>query len=216
MYKKLLLVFVSAITIKSVKAQTEKGSQMLGASFGVSTSSSNLQSFNASTNIYDPNVHGKANFFNIAPSYSYFIADKLDLGASVGYGNSSQDYSGPYNPQSTKSHAFNSSIFLRKYFLYDNKIGIRTGPYFSYSSGYQEATYQSEPVVYKYRSDVYYGGVSLDFIYFPVKRLGLAAALGNATYSHQKSKESTQGSSNGFGINFANSLTLSVNYVFGN
>jgi hypothetical protein len=34
MYKKLLLAFVSIIAIQTVKAQTEKGSQMLGLALG--------------------------------------------------------------------------------------------------------------------------------------------------------------------------------------
>lgn len=211
MYKKLFLTFVSIIAIHTAKAQTEKGSQMLGASFGFSTSSSNTKFFNNSTNAYDPSVHGKIKSYNIAPSYSYFIADKLDLGGSVGFGGSSQKYSGTsYADQ--KSHGFNSSIYLRKYFLYDNKIGIRTGPYLSYESTYQE--YSDNPVV-KNHSDIYGGGIGLDFIYFPVKKLGLAARLGSANYYHQKSDENILGTSNSFNLSFVNSLSLSVNYVFG-
>jgi hypothetical protein len=211
MYKKLFLAFVLIIAIHTAKAQTEKGSQMLGASFGFSTSSSDTKAFNNSTNAYDLSVHGKIKSYNIAPSYSYFIADKLDLGVSVGFGGSSQKYSGTsYADQ--KSHGFNSSIYLRKYFLYDNKIGIRTGPYLSYESTYQEYSYN--PVV-KNHSDIYGGGVGLDFIYFPVKKLGLAARLGSANYYHQKSDENILGTSNNFNLSFVNSLSLSVNYVFG-
>jgi long-subunit fatty acid transport protein len=209
MYKKLLLAFVSIIAIQTAKAQTEKGSQMLGASFGFSTSSSDTKAFNTFTNAYDQSVHGKTKSYNIAPSYSYFIADKLDLGVSVGFGGSSQKIS---DIQNQKSQGFNSSIYLRKYFLYDNKIGIRTGPYLSYESTTQEYSYN--PVI-KNHNDVYGGGIGLDFIYFPVKRLGLAARLGSANYFHQKSDDNTQGTYNSFNLAFVNSLSLSVNYVFG-
>jgi long-subunit fatty acid transport protein len=209
MYKKLLLAFVSIIAIQTAKAQTEKGSQMLGASFGFSTFSSDTKALNPNDNTYGSNVHGKTKSYNIAPSYSYFIADKLDLGVDVGFGSSNQKFS---DIQTQKSHSFNTSVYLRKYFLYDNKIGIRTGPFLSYESTDQEYSYN--PVI-KNHYDIYGGGIGLDFIYFPVKRLGLAARLGSANYFHQRSDENTQGTSNSFNLAFVNSLSLSVNYVFG-
>ncbi len=52
MYKKLLLVVLSVITLQTVKAQTEKGSQNLGFSFGISTQNSKIQTFNSQTNMY--------------------------------------------------------------------------------------------------------------------------------------------------------------------
>ena len=85
MYKKLLLLTFAVVTIQAAKAQTEKGSQNLGATFQVSTSTSNSRSFNQVTNSYGDNSKGKATTYGISPNYSYFIADKLDLGASLGY-----------------------------------------------------------------------------------------------------------------------------------
>src|SRR3954463_16713442 len=134
MYKKLLLVFVSIIAIQTANAQTEKGSQSLGLQFGIGTQSSDLRSFNNSTNTYDPNVHGKSTFYSIVPTYSYFIADNLDLGLSIGYSRSTQKFTTDqtYYLQELKDKSFITSVYLRKYFLYENKIGIRTGPRFTY------------------------------------------------------------------------------------
>ncbi|MES2061704.1 MAG: autotransporter outer membrane beta-barrel domain-containing protein [Bacteroidota bacterium] len=216
MYKKLLLAFVSIIAIQSAKAQTEKGSQMLGVSFGVSTSSSDSKYLDYSTNAMT-NVHGKATSYSIAPTYSYFVADKLDLGLSIGYGQSKQDYSSIYNPSNTESNGFNAGIYLRKYFLYENKIGIRTGPMFNYQHGKSIQEYASNPQSNSENiSNTYSGGLGLDFVYFPIKRLGLTAALGGLTYAHQDVKGTTPSSTNSFDANFINRFVFSINYAFGN
>jgi hypothetical protein len=216
MYKKLLLAFVSIIFINTVKAQTEKGSQMLGVSFGVSTTNSDSRYIDYSTNAIT-NVHGKARNYNIAPTYSYFVADKLDLGLSAGYSHQTQDYSSIYNPSNTKLDAFNAGIYLRKYFLYENKIGVRTGPMFNYQHGKQTQAYLSNPESNsEATSNTYSGGVGLDFVYFPVKRLGLTATLGGLTYAHQVVKGTNPSTYNSFDANFVNRFIFSVNYIFGN
>jgi len=133
MYKKLLLVVLSCIALQTVKAQTEKGSQSLGLGFSVATSNTNTSYYNSVSGTYSTNAKGKQTSFSVAPSYSYFIADKLDIGTSLSYGQSTTKYN-PDLSTATKSTSkgFTGSIFLRKYFLYNDKIGIRTGPYFNY------------------------------------------------------------------------------------
>ncbi|MFA6087283.1 autotransporter outer membrane beta-barrel domain-containing protein [Mucilaginibacter sp.] len=216
MYKKLLLVFVSIITINAAKAQTEKGNQSVGLSFGLSTTDLKTRSINYSTNDYDPEVKGKQNNYTISPNYSYFIADKLDIGLAVGYSYSSQKYdTNMYSPQNQSGKSFFSSIRLRKYFLYDNKIGIRTGPHLSYQRLSQSYTYNiNNQPNYNTNSNVYTGGVGLDFVYYPIKKLGLTAAMGNLDYQHQKSSGNTSGTYNSFNLSFANSLIFSVNYIW--
>nr|WP_067057534.1 hypothetical protein [Mucilaginibacter sp. L294] len=218
MYKKLLLAFVSIIAIQSAKAQTEKGSQMLGASFGVSTSSSDSKYLDYNNNTYGPNVHGKTTSYSIAPNYSYFVADKLDVGVSVGYSYLKNDYDDSnFAPQHQRDNSFNAGIYLRKYFLYDNKIGIRTGPLFNYQTS---KTIQSNEVTPQYdsqrKTNSYTGGIGLDFVYFPIKRIGLTAALGGINYSHQEVKGTNPASYNNFNASFANGFIFSINYVFGN
>ena len=216
MYKKLLLICVSVIAIQTVKAQTQKGSQMLGASFSFSSSSSNLKQFDPNTNTYGENVHAKRTSYDFSPNYSYFIANNLDFGVNVGYGRTKQessDYTGL--PGSQKSHGFNAGINLRKYFLYDDKIGIRTGPYLNYLYGKQDSFYEAIPS-YHTSNKIYSGGISLDFVYFPAKKLGLAAGLGNLNYVHQVNDGYTKETYKAFNLSFADALTFSVNYVFGN
>jgi len=221
MYKKLLLAFVSIIAIQTAKAQTEKGSQMLGASFIISTTSSDIKALNPGNNTYELRIHEKLSYYNIAPTYSYFIADKLDIGVSVGYTHVSQkddvvDVNG--SDFSNKTNGFSGAVYLRKYFLYENKIGIRTGPFFDYEHSNTTQSSYNDPENDNH-ANTYTGGVGLDFVYFPVKKLGLSAGIGNLNYSHRTavagSNDASKITSNSFNLNFANSLTLSVNYVFG-
>jgi hypothetical protein len=141
----------------------------------------------------------------------------LDVGLAVGYAYSSYKYeNGVSSSQGQTNKNFFSSINLRKYFLYDNKIGIRTGPYFSYARYNQSYTYSTSS---QYNSNidgnVYTGGIGLDFVYYPIKKLGLAATMGNLSYLYQNTNGRTDGTNNSFNLSFANSLLLSVNYVFG-
>ena len=217
MYKKLLLVFLSIIAINAAQAQTEKDNQSLGLNFGLSTNNSNTRTLNYNTNNYDTEVKGKQKNYSISPTYSYFIADKLDVGLAVGYSYSSNKYdNSSFSPQDQSGKSFFSSINVRKYFLYDNKIGIRTGPYLSYQRLSQSYTYSSNSQLnYNTNSNVYTGGVGIDFVYYPLKKLGLAATMGNLNYSHQNTTGNTDGTYNSFNLVFANSLIFSVNYVFG-
>jgi long-subunit fatty acid transport protein len=213
MYKKLILIVLSVITIHAAKAQTEKGSQNLGASFGVSVTNSNTRNFNYYDNTTSANSKGKLTTYSIAPSYSYFIADKLDIGAAIGYSYSNQKYDPALSSQiQQKNISYSANIFLRKYFLFDNKIGIRTGPYLDYQKNKQRYDYTSN--VSNYNSDSYGGGLSMDFVYYPAKNIGLAANLANLGYQHDKYTEDTLGNANSFRFNFVNAIIFSVYYVF--
>lgn len=215
MYKKLLLVCVSALAINIAKAQTQKGSQIIGASFGFATSSSNFRTFDAATNGFGPTQHSKFTTYNIGPDYSYFIADNFDLGAGVSYGYSKQDNEAGYTyPNLQKSQAFNAALYLRKYVLFENKLGIRTGPYLNYNTNKFSASDSGVPSYYSNTTKTYTGGIGLDFVFFPVRKLALAARMGNINYSHQKNEGYSKGTSNSFNASFINGVNFSVNYVF--
>lgn len=214
MYKKLLLIILSVITLQAAKAQTEKGSQNLGATFGVSVNNSNNQYFNNFDNTLSANSKGKLTTYNVSPDYSYFIADKLDIGASIGYSYSNQKFDPALNTQiQQKNTSYSGTIFLRKYFLFDNKIGIRTGPYLDYVNNKQTFVYSNNQN--NYNSKGYGGGINMDFVYYPAKNIGLAAGLANLNYQHQKYTGDSRGDADVFNFNFVNHLNLSVYYVFG-
>jgi hypothetical protein len=140
----------------------------------------------------------------------------LDIGTSLSYGQSITKYDPALNTATkSTSKGFSGSIFLRKYFLYNDKIGIRTGPYFSYENAKQTSDYVDPINNNNSNIDHYGGGLNLDFVYYPAKNIGLAARLADLSYAHQKSKGYVEGSSNTFNLSMVNNLTLSIYYVFG-
>ncbi len=225
MSKKIILMLLALSGAAStLKAQTEKGNQLLGGSVGFNTSSGNNVSGN-STNI--SNADTKSTRYNIGPNYSYFIAKNLDLGLSLSYDYQKSTQTDAANNQYFESKYKNATgmIFLRRYFLYENKIGIRTGPYASYSYGRQNTNnstiISNNNLGTTLQKDWSYGaGVGLDIVYFPVKKLGLSSAIGSLSYGHGEDRSNSYGNisnsnSNTFGFNLASTINFSVFYVFG-
>jgi hypothetical protein len=76
-------VLIAALLLASVisHAQTEKGNQTLGLNLGFSSQTStgiNVNPFDHSAT----DAGNKSTSFNTGPVYSYFIANKLDIGAA--------------------------------------------------------------------------------------------------------------------------------------
>lgn len=221
----MLLALSSAAT--TLKAQTEKGTQTLGGTIGVSTSKNTVDM--APPSSYTPYSYIlKTTTFSIGPNYSYFVANKLDLGASLGYSYQNMKFFDEDvladNPEKVKTQSFLAEVYLRKYFLYDNKIGIRTGPFVAYQYGKSTNSLSDIPNVpnvpysVPQKSTTVAGGVLLDFVYFPYKKVGLAASMGSLSYTHQDSKEPSynyKSTTDSFGFNFFSSVNFSVFYAFG-
>jgi len=218
MKKLIVLITVILFSYQITKAQTEKGSQSLGVSASFNFHRENDLITNQADNTTNQN-HAKITGFSIGPDYSYFIADKLDLGASLNY--SSTDYNnGAYyylNTYHVKNYG--GTVFLRKYFLYQDKLGFRAGPYVSYTNGDQKYTYSPVSGINDSdnKSTDYAGGFDLDFVYYPSKHLGLSATIANLQYDHFKVDQGAQGRQSGDNVNFyfVNNLALSVFYDFG-
>jgi hypothetical protein len=219
MKKIAISITIFLLALQAANAQTQKGSQNLGISLGFYSSNSNYNYLN----INPPSsqiVNTKTTGFSAYPNYSYFIANNLDLGASIGFGHqtdkSSDQVSGNGTEQSYKSYF--GSIFLRKYFLYNNKIGIRSGPYFSYQYTTSDIAFTPDntQASNSYKGHNYQGGVSADFVFYPSSKIGLAANLANLYYARNTSNNLTQ-SSSFKSVNLQllnNNLTLSAFYVF--
>jgi hypothetical protein len=227
--KHLLSVILLLLVITIAKAQTAKGDQNLGLFLGAGISNGNTSSGSNS-----PASKQTQHSFSVAPNYSFFLADKLDVGALLLFSTSKQNtvyVDGSGNSINDLSHGFGSSIYLRKYFLFKDKIGIRTGPFIMYQQNndkanqeqyyYQNAVSSHYSIDNNYKSSFYSGGISMDLVYYPAPKIGLAAALGSLTYSHQTQRTTpnnaseTKTSTNQFGLNVTNSLQLSIYYVFG-
>ena len=210
MNKHIVAFILCFIAFKNVSAQTERGSQNLGASFGIFTSKQTTDGADYTT---------KGTGYSISPNYSFFIADKLDIGTSLGFYRSVtkiENYS-PYNIQLT-NRELSATVFIRKYFLYGNKIGIRTGPFLTYTHYKTQATSNNSDYNTLYKSNYYRGGVNLDFVYYPAANIGLAANIGDISYVHQKGELTNAPgptNSNTFNLRFMDNLSLSIFYVFG-
>ncbi|MDB5110206.1 MAG: hypothetical protein JWR67_1320 [Mucilaginibacter sp.] len=218
MKKTLILILIAIGGTFSVKAQTQKGNQLLGGFLGFSTGSgtNNYTNGQNGTNSTD-----KTSSFSIGPSYSYFIANNLDLGASIGYTDQKTNYSYLRPPASNAplvydSRSFASSIYLRKYFLYNGKIGIRTGPYAQYFFTKSDQNYIDPASNYNYQIRSINAGLGLDLVYFPTKKLGLSSSIGSLAYNHSTSNQTyVQTKSDSFALNLSSAVNLSIFYSFG-
>jgi len=219
MRKALFLIAVLLLTALISHAQTEKGSQTLGADLGftyLKSSGTTIDPYGNSTY----NSGSKSTKFNIGPSYSYFIGDKLDLGTSLTYSQNTYSYPAGNNLEKQSEREFGGAIYLRKYFMFQEKIGLRAGPRIGYYRDINKITYEPANDIYNQdaKTDNFVGGLNLDLVYYPSKHLGFTASLANLYYTHFKSGLGTQGNAKGdnFNASFINDgLSLSVFYAFG-
>ena len=215
----LLAAFFAAIQFS--EAQTEKGTQTLGANFGFNYTNVNDNTNNQGTE------NTKTSNFNIGPVYSYFIKNNLELGASLSYTASKITYYDPsdptYNggyPENQNSNNYSASVFIRKYFMFNHNLGFRTGGYIGYSGGNSKSTYTATDIIYNYnnKTSYYSAGGNLDLVYYPTKKVGLSATLLNLEYYHYKANATTQGYGSGDSFTFNlvdRGVALSIFYVFG-
>jgi hypothetical protein len=226
MKKVLILITAIVFAYQVSNAQTEKGSQTLGINFGFSSSNSNDYTINPGNNATST-LTTSINSFNIGPTYSYFIANNLDIGASLSYSTSSTTNTtesvtttNDSYPTNVSSSNFTGTLFIRKYFMFQNKIGVRAEGYAGLSAGSSKDTYTTTFAAYNFKSNTNYysGGAALDLVFFPSKNLGVSASLANLEYYHYTANNTTQGHDNGDNFTFSfvnNGLTFSVFYVFG-
>lgn len=215
--KKILLVFLLAVAgVCTTYAQTEKGTTHLGLNLSYSSDKTESNTFNASDNSYDL-YESKVNSFSLGPSFSYFIADKLEMGVGVGYTNSTQKSEGrSISNHELKQHLYFASAFLRKHIMFSSQFGLRTGPYVSYNYLSSKSIYEDQ-ADQKQNINAYTAGVNLGVEYFPIKKLGIAANLVDLSYDHSKLEYEdfgTYSKSDSFNFSFVSSLNLSIFYVF--
>jgi hypothetical protein len=218
MKKSIFFIAVFLLAAVVSQAQTEKGTQTLGLNLGFSYQKTSGVSINPYDNS-STDAGNKTTSFNIGPAYSYFIADKLDLGAALSYGQSNSTYpqiENNINKQS--SYALSGSVYLRKYMMFGDKLGLRAGPYLSYEKGDNKTDYSGSAAIYSEDSKLteYGAGARLELIYYPSKKLGFAASIANVSYDHNKFDYGNQGHTSNDNINasfISNNLGFSVFYV---
>jgi len=223
MKKNLILAIAGVLAVQISMAQTQKGAQTLGGSFYYAQSTNNNSSINGINP--QPNIQkNTTSNFSIGPAYSIFVADKIELGGSLQYSTQTNKstYSGAFPSPDYKSvfNSFGGSLSLLKYCMFDNKIGLRMGPYLSYSSGKNKATTSANSLTTTNNNEDYNARAKVDLVFYPSKTLGLAASLANVGYSKSKSHNvdnpQQSYSTETFNANLiTNGVQLSVFYVFG-
>ncbi|WP_069658464.1 hypothetical protein [Arcticibacter eurypsychrophilus] len=198
-------------------AQTEKGTKNLGFNFNYRSSNEKASiADNYNNTSYPVETTGSSYF--IGPSFSYFIANKLEIGVSAGYGyfKNKVDYSQTaetlFTDLDLKQNQYIGTLFLRKHIMFTDQFGLRTGPFISYT----HAKITTDAGYHNVTKD-YSGGINLGIEYFPIKKIGIAANLADVSYNHseQNITESNTYKSNSLGFNLTNSLNLSIVWVFG-
>jgi hypothetical protein len=218
---KKIILFIVAIVFAAqlTKAQTEKGTQNLGVDVSYANETQNqfnIDPVNSSTTTQST----KYNSFNAGPTYSYFVASKLDVGVALDYFYAHNNYGINSYPTIESQRFYQGEIFVRRYFMCTDKFGFRAGPYFGYEQGTLNETYPPSNVIYNEKAKVnsYFGGINLGLVYYPAKHLGVSATLANLEYTHYKQNSGPLGNDNGnnLDLSFVNdNLGLSVFYVFG-
>jgi len=221
MKKNLILAAAFLLAAKLATAQTDKGTQNLGLNLSFDHENTNIIDL-ASPATNQPGSE-KTTALSIGPSYSYFIADKLDIGANFTYSHFNAQDPPNYDPVSQHENIYDGEIFIRKYFMCSDKFGFRAGPYMGYSKTSSTYVYNvsntNTNIVDHSPGHSFYGGISLSMVYYPSKHLGVSATLANAEYAYYKGNSSSANnvtSSNNFSFSaISNNVGVSVFYVFG-
>jgi len=218
MNKFLILIAAFLLTIQFSNAQTTAGTQNLGFNLGYYSTKANNLFVNPgySTETYV----NRTTDFNIGPSYAWFVADNLDIGGIFFYASFTDSNSGGYTGGfiNETNKQWGATAFIRKYFLYQNKIGFRTGLYVGYDREALNTTNVPSQSVYNQNTSTnnYSTALRFDIVYYPLKHFGIAAILANVSYNSYRSNNVTEGATSGNSINanFTNGLALSMVYIF--
>jgi hypothetical protein len=223
MNKKLIILALALSGTFALKAQTQKGKQLIGGNFAINTSKGTFKNSIPTNNpAYNVSYTSKSNLFGIGPAYSYFVANGLDLGVSASYTKNASTYVylNSFQPPQTAdydSKGFSVGAYLRKYFLYAEKVGVRTGPFVQYDYAKQNMTYTPDNLNNQVqKSNSIGGGLGLDLVFFPSKKLGFASTIGRLAYTHNQT-DLISGATNtdSFTLSgFSSGLTLSAFYCF--
>jgi len=221
MNKFLILVAAFLLTALFSNAQTSAGSQTLGLNLGFGTGKSTEIPGVQEAGIGSPFIEHNNNF-NFGPAYSYFISNGLDIGGAVNFlsnreTNTENNFGYPLKYQ---DYQFSGTLYARKYFLYKNRFGIRTGPYITYGRETTNYTYTAAENFNNnnYNSHYISAGLKLEMVYYASNKLGFAATLADLQYEHYSSAGGYQLNQRGNSVTLntgTTALQISIFYVFG-
>ncbi len=195
------LLFVILILPISLSAQFNKGDKFLGGTLGFQIQQSPYTGTNFLT---------KSNGFAISPQIGFLLNEKLALGGNLGYSTSHFSI-GPDTAESTNDLSnFSIGLFLRRYYSINDKFLFSlTG-----NADYGKGTIKSSSDISNEESKNYIYSISVypSFIFFPSKKWGIEASIGNIKFSHTKTIDS-EDKTDTFGIGYG-TIFLGFAYYF--
>jgi hypothetical protein len=123
----------------------------------------------------------------------------------------------PGYPATQTSYNFGGIVYLRKYIMFKDMIGLRVGPYIGYNTNDAKYEYYQAPTQ-DTKTNYFNAGGRLELVYYPSKRLGLSTYLASLDYNHYTANSGVNGHQSGdnFYLNVISSgLAISVFYTFG-
>ncbi|MDB5159279.1 MAG: hypothetical protein JWR50_3986 [Mucilaginibacter sp.] len=225
MKKILFLIPAFLFAYQLSNAQTQKETQTLGLYLGYINNSNSITAADPANNL-PVTQDSKNTQVNIGPSYGYFISDRSELGVNLSYAhtknyNAYSNNNGTNNSYDQTNDSYGGSIYFKKYVLFQNKFGFRTGPYANYQHGINKYGSTPDPNLNAYNnntSNSYGAGGTFELVYYPSKKMGIAANVANLNYTHviAKGDVNYKGKQDNFAFNFINNgLYLSIFYVIG-
>lgn len=188
--KKLLLSGLLIASSLVSQAQIGAGTFSLGGGLGIQLGSS-------SSKVGGTSADGPSRFgFSILPAAQYFVADNFSLGIQFGLdlgSTTSKTTTAAGTIESTTSTTkFSVAPFGRYYYMLDDNLGFFGQAAFSFSS--QGGSTKSGGTSVDAPTTTAFGlGISPGLIFFPSKKIGIEAVIGNVFAFQSTSTESTTG-----------------------
>jgi hypothetical protein len=222
----LLVIFVNNLSF----SQIQKGTWLLGGSVNYNNSSARSENVQLIVN------KTSTNSFGITPNINYFISDKFSIGGGLGF--NVFDFSNTVtDPKSSTSSQITYNSFINgttwNAFLQAKYINlIKKDIYWNvnFRAGVGKTSYETNNKSFIPTGTPIYSTVIIDglpvsktaaltsqFLFFPIKNLGLQVDVGGLNYSHQSPDfGNTELTSTNLLLSFApNNWSLGVFYVFG-
>lgn len=189
----------------AVQAQLTKGDKFVGGYFTFSDSKTPDKTYI---------VNSHSNSLQISPLVGFVLNEKLAVGGLLGYSTSASSSSDPNGTDySTNSWLLSAGAFVQRYFPLSDKVVVAMRGAAQFSRGKSTSFFNGAGT--SSDSDNSYSlGISVSpvFIFFPSKRWGFEAGVGQLSYLHSYSF-STMDAGNSFALHVG-TFSLGVAYYF--
>ncbi|MDX2197149.1 MAG: outer membrane beta-barrel protein [Cytophagales bacterium] len=183
--KHIITIISSLLLISTLQAQLSSGTIAVGGAFGIQLGSSSAKSGTVSAD-------GPSSFnFIILPSGQYFISPQIGIGMQLGYGvSSTSQKSAGSNP--IESGTSSSQLVISPYARYYKSLS-EEGRFYFFAQGAFGLTLESGSTksgnitTDQPGSTTITVGFSPGIMFFPAKKIGLDATLGNVLAFRSKS-----------------------------